>query len=484
MKNLKKLMALMLVAVSGMTFFIACTDDDDPAPEKSSEKKVLVFRFDQINPVITATIDHNQKTISAILPAGTNQSALTPYIEVSEKASVSPASGSSVDFTGPVNFTVTAEDGSTAVYVANITQDAAGPEVLENMMSANRTLSDRNLPIDYVVNDMLYLEGNALLTVEPGVTIAFTGVNAGIVVGENAGLKMVGTEQKPIILTGPVNNNNKGAWAGILFNSARADNLMDYVRLVNAGTVSSEAAIYMNGNSVLRMTHSSITGSASNGIVMYDGTLPVFTNNSISGCEEYPIWSGIVKGLSAIGSSNAMTNNNKPVIFVSFSDEVEENMTISNPGVPIRFNDDLYVYKELSLQAGVVLEFEYGRLLLVKEAGILNATGNAQNPVIFRGAVDEPGYWGGISIETNRNNRLEHCLVTGGGYDTYSMQTNLAIWYDGKLSLSNVKLMKSAGYGFLYSGNISLTHSAVSFDQCSKGNVYDYDNDVVYPNLP
>jgi hypothetical protein len=484
MKNLKKLMALMLIVVSGMTLFTGCTDEDDPTPEKSTEKKVMMFRFDQLTPAITATIDHNLKTIAAVMPAGSNLSALTPYIEVSDKASVSPASGSSVDFTAPVNFTVTAEDGSTAVYVASITLDAAGPEVLGNLMNANRTLPDRNPGIDYIVDGMLYLDGNALLTLEPGVTIAFTNVNAGIVVGENAGLKMLGSAAKPIVLTGPVNNNNKGAWYGIIYNSARADNLMDYVQLINGGTVSSEAAIYLNGNSMLRMSHSSITGSAANGIVMYEGTVPVFTNNSISGCEEYPIWCGSAKNLANIGSSNALTNNNKPVIYVRYSNAVEENLTISNPGVPIRFNEDLYVYKDFNLQAGVALEFEYGKLLIIREAGLINAIGDAQNQVIFRGAVDEAGYWGGISIENNRNNRMEHCIVSGGGYDTYAMRANLAVWNDSKLTLSNVKLMKSAGYGFQFSGNMNLIHSNVSFDQCALGNVYDYDNDLIYTTLP
>ena len=485
MKNFKKLIALMLVLIAGVTLVTSCVDDEDPPQTvKSSEKKVLVFRFDQVTPAITATIDHNLKTITAILPGGTNLNNLSPYIEVSEKAGITPASFTVVDFTAPVTYTVTAEDGSAASYLATITLNASDPILLETM-DANRTLPDRGPGIDYIVNDMLYLNNNALLTVEPGVTIAFTSVYAGFNVGENAGLKMIGTAEKPIILTGPLNNDNKGAWAGILYNSARADNGMEYVQLVNAGTVSSEAAIYLSRNSSLRMNRSSVRGSLANGIKMNNGTLPVFNNNTISECENYPIWNGSITDLATIGSSNSLANNRKPFIYVDYGTNVEEeNLTLSNPGVPILLGDNLFVYKDLNLEKGIILEFNTGNSLLVGTGGMITAMGDAQNPVIFRGSADEAGYWGGISIETSRNNRLEHCIISGGGSDNYSMNANISMWDGSRLTLSNVKLLKSSGYGFQFSGNINLTHSGVSFDQCAKGNVYDYDNEEVHTNLP
>ena len=435
---------------------------------------------------MTATIDHNLKTITAVVPGGTDLSNLIPHIEISEKATISPAPETTVDFTGPVNYTITAEDGSVTTYIANITLNANDPILVKNMMNANTTLPDRGLSIDYIVDGVLYLDGNALLTVEPGVTIAFKSVESGINVGENAGLKMAGTAEKPIILSGPVNNDNKGAWAGIIYNSARADNILDYVRIKNAGNIQNvrEAAIYLDGNSTLRMTHSSITGSGIYGIVMNSGTLPVFNNNSISECENYPIWCENVNSLNTIGSTNNLVNNKKPFISVPYSISVDEKLTLSNPGVPIRFSENLYVNKDLNLQKGVILEFDYEMALIVNDAGMISAIGDAENPVIFRGSTDEPGYWAGISIETSRNNKLEHCIVTDGGFDGYSKNSNISLWDNSKLSLSNVKLMKSSGYGLQYSGSINLKHSDVVFDQCALGKVYDYDNELIDANLP
>ena len=123
MKNFKKLMALVLIILSGLTLFNGCIVEDDVLLEKSSEKKILIFRFDEVSPVVIANIDQNSKTIITTLPSTTNLKSLTPYIEVSEKATVSPSSGAKVDFTSPVHYTVTAEDGSETKYIVTISLD-------------------------------------------------------------------------------------------------------------------------------------------------------------------------------------------------------------------------------------------------------------------------------------------------------------------------------------------------------------------------
>ena len=92
--------------------------------KESSEKKILNFKF--ASPAVEAVITENAKTIVAVVPAGTDVTALVPIITVSDKATVSPASGMPVNFTNPVTFTVTAEDGSTATYVASVTVDQNG----------------------------------------------------------------------------------------------------------------------------------------------------------------------------------------------------------------------------------------------------------------------------------------------------------------------------------------------------------------------
>ncbi|MGV3559000.1 DUF5018 domain-containing protein [Larkinella arboricola] len=93
---------------------------EEQIPPKSSEKQIVRFVFTSLNPPVIAAIDESKRTIAATVPAGVNLSALAPTIAVSPQATISPASGIAQDFTKPVNYTVTAEDGSTQVYTVSV----------------------------------------------------------------------------------------------------------------------------------------------------------------------------------------------------------------------------------------------------------------------------------------------------------------------------------------------------------------------------
>ena len=86
--------------------------------KQSSEKRITKFAFTSLN--VEATILESTKIIKATVPMGTNVTALEPWIVVSSMASVSPASGVAQNFSRPVTYTVTAEDGSTASYIVSV----------------------------------------------------------------------------------------------------------------------------------------------------------------------------------------------------------------------------------------------------------------------------------------------------------------------------------------------------------------------------
>jgi hypothetical protein len=483
MKKMLKLTAILLVAFGGL-LMTGCEKTEDEKPVLSSEKNVLIFRLPEVSPAVTATIDHNAKTITALVPSGTNLSTLVPIIETSAKSTINPGSGVMTNFTGPVVYTITAEDGTTNNYVATITVDGAGTETLSGTMSQNRTLVNRNDGIDYIIDDMFFIDGNALLTIEAGVKIAFTGIYTGINVGANAGLKMIGTANNPVILTGPVNNNNNGSWAGVQYQSSRADNIMEYVKLINAGTETSEAAIYLHINSKLSMRNSEITGSASHGIATSDASLTAFSGNTIKNCESNPILTNNLLTFKTFTPDNIFTGNTKPELRIEWAEMLEADLTLENHGVPYLFSHSLVIERNLTLKKGIVFTFEFGQHMTVRGGGKIDARGDALNPVKFIGASNEAGFWSGISIESSRENVLEHCIISNGGNDSHYMKSDIAIWEGAKLNLNNTKLMKSAAYGFQYSGSFTLTHNNVSFENCQLGNVYDYDNDVVHSNLP
>lgn len=98
---------------------------------ESSEAKILSFVFDQevsaANAVVLEqpVVDETAKTIKFAVSADATSddlSKLMPTIEVSEKATVTPASGAVQDFSNgkTVTYTVTAENGTKVTYTASV----------------------------------------------------------------------------------------------------------------------------------------------------------------------------------------------------------------------------------------------------------------------------------------------------------------------------------------------------------------------------
>ena len=87
-----------------------------------NEKSILSFTLAE--PVCEGEINEVALTVTLALPEGTDVTNLVPTIEVSEGATVEPASGVAQDFTNPVEYTVTALNGTTAVYTVTAIVDA------------------------------------------------------------------------------------------------------------------------------------------------------------------------------------------------------------------------------------------------------------------------------------------------------------------------------------------------------------------------
>lgn len=115
---------------------------------KSSSKTIKSFTFNGFSPPIIAKIDSLNYTIKAVLPPNSDISKLTPTIIISERASISPNSGVSLDFSKPVNFKVTAEDGTSIIYTATA-------EVLNPMITGKVVTTQTNLPVPMaIISDM------------------------------------------------------------------------------------------------------------------------------------------------------------------------------------------------------------------------------------------------------------------------------------------------------------------------------------------
>lgn len=103
-------------------------DQQQPAQNLSAEKSILSFSFQ--TPKSVGDIDKFDDTITVSVPGGTNITNLKPIIIISNKATISPDSGVAQNFSGPVAYLVTAQDGSTRTYIVNVNMVASSEKAI------------------------------------------------------------------------------------------------------------------------------------------------------------------------------------------------------------------------------------------------------------------------------------------------------------------------------------------------------------------
>lgn len=96
----------------------------------ATEKDIIAFKFADLTPPVTGIVVSADKKVSLEVPAGTNVTALVPAITISAFATVSPLSGVAQNFTSPVAYTVTAQDGTSQAWEVTVTFAAAGQTTL------------------------------------------------------------------------------------------------------------------------------------------------------------------------------------------------------------------------------------------------------------------------------------------------------------------------------------------------------------------
>ncbi len=109
---------VMLLALPG------CKEE----PAKSSKNDIVSFEIDGVDGKFSRPDNNTTEIIYLTVPADSDLSALTPVITVSDGATVSPASDVERDFTNPVTYTVTAENGDIRHFTVTVTAAEKVPE--------------------------------------------------------------------------------------------------------------------------------------------------------------------------------------------------------------------------------------------------------------------------------------------------------------------------------------------------------------------
>lgn len=135
-----------------------------------SSKSILFFEV--VSPLRVGVINESNKTISVKVPFETNIASLAPNIVISKNATINPSLGMARDFSTPVNYTLTAMDGTTKQYIVSIIKENLSYNLIStcqelqyinNNLNANYKLAnniDCNSFIFTPIGGPLYESGN------------------------------------------------------------------------------------------------------------------------------------------------------------------------------------------------------------------------------------------------------------------------------------------------------------------------------------
>ena len=119
---------------------------------RSSNNDIIKFEVDkQVGISNINTFDH---TVAITVPFDTDISRLDPTILVSDKATITPASGQAQNFSSPVIYTVTAENKTSQSWTVTVTKETPlnrPPVAVNDTIMTDRTGS---IDIDILANDM------------------------------------------------------------------------------------------------------------------------------------------------------------------------------------------------------------------------------------------------------------------------------------------------------------------------------------------
>lgn len=319
----------------------------------------------------------------------------------------------------------------------------------------------------------------ATLTVDPGATVMVAQDNYILVTPEGQ-LNAVGTAELPITFTGV--QPEVGYWGGIEFGSNSSNNVLDHAIVEYAGGQEwygggdAAAALYVPAEGRLTLRNSTIRHSEWYALLTDDtAQLGEFTGNTIADSQRAMKIAPELAG--TIGGDTVFDNVAEPAAYIGVggSQSIRTSQTWAALAVPWRVSaNPVRVEADLTLEAGLVFEGTQDRDLVVEEGGTLHAAGTPDNPVLFTGIEDVPGYWKGIEFQSaSSSNLLENTIVefagSSGWYGGADTEAAIYVEADAVLELDGVTIRDSAGNGILVDG--TMTCSGVTFEAIAKDNV-------------
>ncbi|PQJ36172.1 hypothetical protein BSZ35_17595 [Salinibacter sp. 10B] len=340
---------------------------------------------------------------------------------------------------------------------------------------SGETLTVSALNVPYQISGTRQIEDGSDVTVEAGTVMEFES-GAGLkIVGDPTAFKAQGSEAERVLMTGTT--KQKGFWQGVGINSANKNNRLEHVTLEYAGSnnlftfVNGTAGLQLKGGTSVTLVQDSIRNNANYGVSVQTGVdLSGFSSNVIMDNEKMSM-------NIAATNMGALDENSffKTPVRVNAGSISDETLTIADLNVPYRISGVRPINNgsDVTVNPGATFEFESEAGLNVSDdATAFKAQGAKADSIRFTGVTEQSGSWQGLGIQAdNVNNELSYVVVEyGGGNNIYTFSDDANIQLRGTLTLTNSRIVDSAGYGLASSdGASAVTESNNTYRRNNNG---------------
>lgn len=381
------------------------------------------------------------------------------------------AAGAAGVYTNTMHFM----DGSSS-YTGN---DEEYVLVEANKLSENATWQALDVP--YAIYGDATID-EAELTIEEGAQFAFDAqsgltIDSGIIIAK-------GTEDDPVLFTGL--REEAGWWDGLyVTKTTHPDNLLDHIVVEYAGNEAAHSSTKPANLTVGRSLYDatvSVTNSIfrhSGGVGMYvhsNGDIPGSAENTYTENTDGPVELPTSK-MHYLDSGSSFTGNADGEDFVWVNGNTREGDATWQPlDVPYGMKGSSDVEDgELTIEPGATFAFDTQADLVFGAGSTVRAIGTEDDPIVFTGTREEPGWWNGIAVTKTEHpdNAMEYVIIEYGGGEEFHSSTdpaNLTIGrslYNAYLSVTNSTIQDSDGAGIYIHGNGSTNEDICSDNEFS-----------------
>lgn len=464
---------------------------------KNKQKFISILSVIMLLFVFTSCEEENAGGLTAV--AGSDR-------EADVGSSVTLDGSASMDLTGTGFNTlwsfVSVPEGSTAVIenassnVASFVPDAQGDYIVDLTISNNlgessdqvvitalaatvsisgsynedlhlTNIFDDPATVDYVISGDVNI--NERLTIDQGVRIAV--LNDRRLRIRNSGvIEINGTEQEPVIMEG--DSPLAGFWIGMTVESNNLENTINHLHISHTGSSDilsgrPKTALHIE-NARINIQNSHFTDNEGFGFsARGENNMPMsncfFENNGEGAMHIHP---------TNITYLDEQTNFNNELVHItsgSLSENTDHTWKKLLNGSYF-FRDDVQSYGNITIEAGAELVFDNSVSFRNRNSSVLEVNGTETDKVIFRGSIEQPGAWQGITIESNSLlNSIHHAQFMHTGHSTVLPgydKASVALASNARLEIADTHFSDLDGYGiYVRYDNSLLTTSQLSFGQ-------------------